>query len=628
MCGIVGLLDRGQGRLTVEPATLDAMVDSLAHRGPDGRGVWRDGPIALGHRRLAILDPTPAGAQPMLHPSGQYAVAYNGEIYNFRDLRSELESLGHRFRTDCDTEVLLAAYAQWGAAAVARFNGIFAFALWDAVRRRLWLARDRLGVKPLVYAAHGGVLRFASEAKAILADPEFPRRPSPEGLRAFLTFGYVPAPWTGFDGIRQLPPAHEAVVEDGRMTIRPYWALSMRETPRSYPDALDEFQGRLQAAVARQMVSDVPLGGFLSGGVDSAAIVSCMACSTQDTVRSFSVAFAERSFDESARAAATAMRARTDHREIPVSLDLADTLDRLVEFCEDPLADSSSLAVYHLCRAAREHVTVALSGDGADELLAGYPTYQATELACAYRRLPSPLRRLARGCVGLLPVSEKRYALQQFASRFVHGAEEGEGRDFASWRVHLSHAIQTRLCRPDFLAGPCDPIEWYAEHYRAAPEAASRLKRMLYADLVFYLPSDMLVKMDRMSMAHGLEVRVPFLDHELVEFCASLPDRFLVRRFSRRPGKRILRDVLRRQLGPEIHRRPKRGFNVPVESAMRGVLWGRLCEAVHQEKFRRDGPLDVGRLMAFAREHRERRLDAGHALFSVLVLALWWDRWL
>lgn len=627
MCGIAGLLDYRRVGYQVEPGTFDRMVDSLVHRGPDGRGVWQDGSVWLGHRRLAILDPTPAGAQPMIHPSGLFAVTFNGEIYNYRELRADLKRRGHVFRTDCDTEVLLAAYAQWGTGAVTRLNGIFAFALWDIARQRLWLVRDRLGVKPLFYSTAGGVLRFASEPKAILADPRFARRPCRQGIYAFLTFGYVPAPWTGFEGLEQLPPAHEAVVEGGQVRLRRYWSLSMQETPCDYEAALDEFERRFQQAVTRQMISDVPLGGFLSGGIDSAAVVHGMARSHSGPVRSYSVRFSERSYDESSDARVAAGLIGSEHTEIGVELDMGETLDRVVDYCEDPFADSSALAVYHLCRAAREHVTVALAGDGADEMLAGYPTYRATSLAARYRCLPAVLRRMVGLGVRLLPASNRRYSLHQFASRFVAGAEEPEGRDFASWRVHLSRADKQSVCREDFLGDQDDPIEWYAQQYHAAPGAATPLKRMLHADLAFYLPSDMLVKVDRMSMAHGLEVRVPFLDHELVEYCASLPDDFLLARNGRRRGKRILRDMLHRRLAPVVAARPKRGFNVPIEKAMRGSLFDRLLEAVRRPGFRHEGPFETSRLLDFADRHRRREIDAGHALYSVLVLALWWSRW-
>lgn len=628
MCGIVGVHDYGGAGYRVDPGRFDAMVDALAHRGPDGRGVWHGDGVALGHRRLSILDPTPAGAQPMAYRNGDVVITYNGEIYNFRRLREDLTRAGHAFRTSCDTEVLLAAYSEWGLGAVGRLNGIFAFALWDAPRRRLWLARDRLGVKPLFYSAASGVLRFASEVKALLADPEVVRRPCALGIDAFLSFGFVPAPWTGFEGILQLPPAHEAVIEAGRIRVAPYWALSMLESPRPPGRALEEFADRFGAAVDGQMVSDVPIGGFLSGGIDSAAVVTRMAATAGRRVRTFSVGFAEETFDESGLAAETARLIGTEHTQSRLEMDLAETVPRMVEHCEEPLADSSWLAVYHLCEVASEHVKVALSGDGADELLAGYPTYRASRLARGYRLLPRWARHAARSTMLSLAASDRRYNWQQFGTRFVLGAEEGEGRDFASWRIHFRRADKDRICRPDFFDGAEDPVEWYARHYREAPGAATRLKRMLYADLMFYLPNDMLAKVDRAGMAHGLEVRVPFLDHELVEFCATLPDRLLIDWRAPRRNKLILRDYLGATPARPVARRRKTGFNVPIERAMRGELLPLLVDAVGSSKFRQTGPFEVDRLLDLARRHSQRRIDAGHALFSALVLALWWERWL
>jgi asparagine synthase (glutamine-hydrolysing) len=628
MCGIVGVFDyRGTGH-AIDRQVFDGMVDALAHRGPNGRGVWFDLGLALGHRRLAILDPTPAGKQPMVDAARSMAVTYNGEIYNYRELRRELEAAGYAFHTDCDTEVLLASYAHWGTAAVEKLNGIFAFALWDGVRRRLWLVRDRLGVKPLYYSIQGGVMRFASEVKALLADPAFVRRPAAAAIKAFLAFGFIPAPQTGFDQVQQLPPGRQLLVQDGEIVESVYWRLSMRQVPRRAAEAQEEFAHRFALAVRRQMVSDVPLGAFLSGGVDSAAVVAEMVSAMPQRVRTFSVGFDEASFDERNAALVSAERLGTEHQAIHVSLDVEDTFDRFMAGCDEPFADSSSLAVHHLCRVASQEVTVALSGDGADELLAGYPTYSATHLAAAYRRFPAWSRSFARRVAAAIPVSEKRYNLHQFANRFVLGAEEGEGRDFSSWRLHFRSCDRATLCRPEAIHNGRDPLELYAVHYHHAPEAASSLKQMLHADLTFYLPNDMLVKVDRMSMAHGLEVRVPFLDHELVEFCATLPDEHLARLPFPRKNKLILRRRLERQIGKDVAWRKKTGFNVPVEHAMRNGLGQRLQDEAAARPFRDDGPFHVDRLLDFARQHEERRRDAGHALFSALVLAAWWNRWL
>lgn len=628
MCGIAGVFDYQRRGVVIDSAVVDRMTDSLAHRGPNGRGVFHVPGLSFGHRRLSVLDPSVGGAQPMRRADPDLVITFNGEIYNFRELRSELEGLGHRFQTQCDTEVILSAYAEWGTAAVERFNGIFAFALWDEQRQRLWLARDRLGVKPLYYTVQGGLFRFGSEVKAILADPSFQRRPNSSGLDSFLSFGFIPAPETGFEDILQLLPASEMVIERGKIVVREYWRLRMAETNYSAEVAQEMFAEKFQQAVRRQLVSDVPLGGFLSGGVDSAAVVAEMARATTQPVRTFSAGFEDASFDERSAAAETAKAIGTNHTELLVKLDVDRTVEKFLELNDDPFADSSSLAVYHLCKEAAQQVTVALSGDGADEMLGGYSTYSATVLASSYRWLPRWSRALVRQVVAALPASNSRYNIQQFASRFVSGAEEPEGRDFGSWRIHFSGGNKTSLCQPHFLNQASDPVDVYAGHYHAVSGATTRLKKMLHADLTFYLPSDMLVKVDRMSMAHGLEVRVPFLDHELVEFCATLPSHQLARLPFPKQNKLILRRHLKKNLGTNLSQRKKTGFNVPIEKAMRGDLATRFQDVVGSTRFRQEGPFDVDKLLIHAAQHSRHEIDAGHALFSALVLADWWERWL
>ncbi len=628
MCGIVGVYDYQRIGRQPDPAVFDAMVDALAHRGPDGRGTWYADGLALGHRRLAVIDPTATGAQPMHDRRANCVVTFNGEIYNYRELRNELSAAGHVFKTDGDTEVLLAAYAEWGTSAVYRLNGIFAFALWDDRRKRLWLVRDRLGVKPLYYSTADGMFRFGSEVQALLADPGFVRRPSRDGINAFLSFGFIPSPLTGFDGLCQLPPAHQMFVKNGRVTTERYWSLSMCDVPLADDEAQRQFAQQFRTAVSRQLVSDVPIGAFLSGGVDSAAIASEMSGLNCGPVQAFSVGFDQASFDESAAAAETANRIGVELHQAGIDFNLPRTFDEYSAHCAEPFADSSALAVYHLCRFASGNVKVALSGDGADELLGGYSTYRATQLAATYRKLPGWSRRLMRRAVDAWPASDQRYSLQQFASRFVLGAEEGPGRDFASWRVHWRSTDKQRVCRRDFLDGGDDPIELYANQFHVAPGASSLLKRMLFADLTFYLPNDMLAKVDRMSMAHGLEVRVPFLDHKFVEFCARLPSHQLARLRFPTSNKRILRKHLAARVGRDIAGRRKTGFNIPVEAAMRGCLRQRFVDAVNTTRFRQDGPFDVDQLIRTSERHAAFEIDSGHALFSALVLAEWWNRWL
>lgn len=603
------------------------MTDALARRGPDGRGVWRNRDAAFGHRRLAIIDPTPAAAQPFVHRErSDVALTFNGEIYNFKELRAELIGLGHVFVTQSDTEVLLASWVQWGPKCVEKLNGIFAFAIIDG--KRFFLARDHIGIKPMFYAVHDGVLRFGSEIKAILADPSVPRAPREEAIDCFLTHAYVPHPLTPFAGIDQLPPASTlaAVIGDAHEpVVARYWRPTVAERALSFDDALEELRERLRRAVDAQMVADVPLGAFLSGGLDSASIVGEMVRLTNEPVRTFSIGFTQASFDERAGAAETARILGTRHQADVIDLDLAQSVLDVAETNDDLLADSSFLAVDHLCRLTRREVTVALSGDGADEILAGYDTYAATYAARAWRMVPSPLRRLARrGVDRVLRPSTERYSSRDFALRFLGGAEKGPGKDFASWRRYFDDDDRAELLRrrlPD-----SDPLGRYARTLDEAGPDATMLKRMLVADLLFYLPNDMLVKVDRASMRHGLEVRVPFLDHTFVDFALGLPSRYLLS--ARGEKKRILRKHVEQRVSKETAHRKKRGFSVPVAAALQGPMYETLMDAVRSQKFAQDGPLDVAAVEKRALAHKRGETDATFPLYAVLVMALWWRRFL
>lgn len=648
MCGIAGIHHFGEPTRPIDAALLDAMTDSLAHRGPDGRGTWMAPGVGLGHRRLAILDLSSAGAQPMGRKQGtgnreqgtagrkqaahttahDHVVVFNGEIYNFRELRRALEAEGYAFGSSSDTEVILAGYERWGVDVVEHIEGIFAFAIWDATRRRLLLARDPIGVKPLFYSIIDGTLRFGSEIKAILTDRAVPRDPDDKALDAFLTFNYTPAPATGFRHVRQLLPGHVAIVENGQFRTRRFWQTPYGESARqvSFEDARREFTELLDAVTKAQMVSDVPVGAFLSGGLDSAAIVRAMTRAGAGEVHALTVGFDAAGFDErdGARASAAALGVALAEQEL--RMDAASLLPRLARHVEEPTADSSMLPVYLLCKAARERFTVAMSGDGADELLAGYETYRATALAERYRRVPGVLRKgVIAPLAGLLPAGDGKYGLHQVATRFVRGAEEGADRDHCAWRVIFHDGLKQRVYQPDFLrrVAGCDPLGAYAAHVRAVPASRERLAGLLNADTEFYLPNDMLVKVDRMSMANSLEVRVPFLDVNLVRFCADLPAAFKLQRGKRR--KHILRESLRGSIPDDVLDRRKSGFNIPLERWMRESLRELMLDAVQSRRHELGRYLDVNAVEALADEHAARRADHAHALFGVMMLALWFD---
>lgn len=604
------------------------MTASLSHRGPDGEGLWSEPGIGLGHRRLAIIDLSEDGRQPMTDEAGEITVTFNGEIYNYRDLRLNLEARGFRPRTKSDTEVILLGYMEWGTDVVKHLSGIFAFALWDASRRLLFVARDPLGVKPLFYSDIDGTFRFGSEIKALLTDPEQPRDIDLEALDAFLTFSYTPAPATGFKRVRQLLPGQCAVINATGMSAWNFWSIPYtgRPTALNFSDAISEFTTLLDEIVGEQLISDVPVGAFLSGGLDSAAIVRSMVRTRPKGIHALSVGFDVDGFDERISARQTAKYLGVDLHCETVSLrDAANLLPRLSMHMEEPTADSSMLPVYLLCRAARKRFTVALSGDGADEILAGYETYRATRLAAIYRKLPRVLREWMLGPLAhRLPVTDRKYSLHQMAVRFTEGAEQGPGRDHASWRVMFTPALKKQIYRTDFakaVAG-ADPIGAYAAEVNT-PEGRDPLQALLHADTCFYLPNDMLVKVDRMSMAHGLEVRVPFLDSRLVSFCANLPSDYKLH--AGKVRKHILRESMRSSVPATVLNRPKSGFNIPVEAWMRGSLHDLLHDAVRNCRQELDSILNLDVLEHVVEEHKTRRADHGHALFTVMMLAFWFN---
>jgi asparagine synthase (glutamine-hydrolysing) len=616
MCGIAGWLN-----LDGAPADahrLARMTRRIAHRGPDGEGLYVDGPLALGHRRLAVLDLTDAGAQPMASADGRLRITYNGELYNFRALRAELEAAGARFRSRTDTEVILAAYERWGVDCLSRFNGMFAFALWDAPAQRLWLVRDRLGVKPLFYRLSPGRLSFASEAKAVLVADDAPPRLNDEALSQFLALNYTPAPHTLFEGVRQLLPGQwMTCTADGRVQTRTYWQIPTDEdTP---PQPAQRLTALLEDAVQLRLVSDVPVGAFLSGGLDSSAIVGWMRRHHTSPVDTFTAAFEEPSYNEApaARLAAQAFGAR--HHERTVTSADVRLLPQIVWHSEELTADSSMLALYRVAELARRHVTVVLSGDGADELFGGYPTYLATQLAGWYRRVPASIRDgVVRPLVERLPGDPRKASLESQLRRFVAGRLDTPAQAHASWRTIFSEAEQGALwpgaARWPSAASHYQP--WFADAGRRGVTACA-----LAADLGFYLPNDILAKLDRMTMAWGLEARTPYLDYRVVEFAARLPAR--VRRGWPWQSKALLRRATRGVVPAAIRRRRKAGFNVPVTRWLQADQ-RRFVEA--QLLDRRPTVLAMFRraeLERLVREHVEGRADRSHQLWGLLALSIW-----
>ncbi len=623
MCGIAGFVNRdGEA---ADPAVLARMTATLAHRGPDGDGHWVEGPVALGHRRLSIID-VGNGAQPMANEDGVVRVTYNGEVYNEPALRAELLALGHAYRTNCDTESLVHLYEERGVEFAGWLNGMFALAIWDAPRRRLVLARDRMGQKPLYYCeTAAGSLVFGSEAKALLAHPEVPRRLDRGGLGRYLFYEYVPGPDSIWEGIRKLPPGHVLVREGGATTVRPFWT-SPGPAPDSPPfaEAAERFWGDFRDVVGRTRRSDVPLGVFLSGGIDSSSVAAALAeLQPARSIRTFSIGFEDPSFDESAHARAVARHLGTDHRERTFSAgSVMDLLPEVSAWLDEPFGDASVLPTHLLSRFAREEVTVVLGGDGADELLAGYPTFQAERASRLFRRLPGVARTLATAAVGRMPVDHGNISLDFRLKQFLRGASDPPPLAHQRWLGSFTGPEIARV-----LVDP-PPIDVEAEHLARAGRLAPGLDGLtrslrLYQDT--YLPDDILTKVDRASMACGLEVRAPFLDAGLVDSIAGLPASY---KYGKGRTKRLLKQAASKRLPASILARPKKGFGIPVARWLRGPLGPLMDSLLDPSRLARQGlfrPEEVARRVA---EHRSGVRDHRKPLWTLLMFQLWHDRWL
>ncbi|HEX9954942.1 MAG TPA: XrtA/PEP-CTERM system amidotransferase [Allosphingosinicella sp.] len=620
MCGVAGLF-HPQVPKPVDPARVRAMADTLAHRGPDGSGVWTGPGVGFGHRRLSIID-LEGGVQPMLSADRKLALTYNGEIYNFREVRTELEGRGHTFSTESDTEVILAAWRQWGPDCLSRFNGMFAFALFDADADTLFLARDRLGVKPLFLATlPDGAIAFASELKGLLAHPLLRREVSPQAIEDYLTLGYVPDDASIVEGVTKLPAGHYHLIRRGMPVPRPvrWWDVDFSSPSRASAAALEEeLVERLRAAVTSRMVSDVPLGAFLSGGVDSSAVVAFMAEASRSAVETCSIGFTEADHDESVWARQVAERFATNHRSRIVGADDYALIDTLAEAFDEPFADASALSTYRVSELAREKVTVALSGDGADEAFAGYRRYRLFSNEEKVRgMLPSGARTLFGRLGDVYPKLD--WAPQIFRAKTTFQALGQSSEEAYAHAVNVTPPLgRTRLYAPSFrsaLQGHRGE-QRYIDTMRAAP-ANDPLGRAQYADMKIWLPGDILTKVDRTSMAVSLEAREPLLDHRLVEFAARLPSRLRLKGGS---GKYLMKKALGRYLPDDILHRRKQGFVTPIGAWFRGPLAAEAEGLARSPALRELGWFDEAAIARAAAQHRSGRADHGRLLWQLLML--------
>lgn len=617
MCGIAGMLASAPGGAP-DGEAVRRMCDAMVHRGPDDHGYLSDGACALGHRRLSIIDLRPEGAQPLTNEDGSVAIVVNGEIYNFQELRRELEAKGHLFKSRSDSEVIVHLYEEEGVNFLDRLRGMFAIALWDGPRRRLVLARDRFGKKPLFYHAGREGLVFASELGALAESNHFERRPNIEAIDSFLCLQYVPSPWTAFERVHKLPPGFRLVCENGKIgEPERYFELRFDQpTSGSLPELTERLHAQIEDAVRVRMVSDVPLGAFLSGGVDSSLIVAMMAKHSSQPVKTFAVGFTSKDFSELPYAQLVAERYSTDHHEIVIQPDMASVIPEFVRHYGEPFADSSALPTWYLCQYTRTGVTVALSGDGGDEAFSGYRRYTHCRTARMLRALPGPLPSILAKAIGSIPTPAAQQ-VRGFGRRLM----EPEHVRFLGLAAHIPHADRLALYGPAMRARFLeDPVAQRFAKLYASSTASDPINRLLDLDIQTYLTDDILTKVDIASMAHSLEVRCPLVDQDLMVFAASLRGDVKLRRLT---TKLILREVAKPLLPERILKRPKQGFGLPIDRWMREDLAEMSRDVLLDRSARDRGIFEPAAIEALLERH-QRGEPRGDQIWALMMLELWY----
>jgi asparagine synthase (glutamine-hydrolysing) len=621
LCGIAGFTQKSW---TSDPDRIRSATATLTHRGPDQQGVFHSRLCSLGATRLKILD-LDSGNQPITSSDGDAVIVFNGEIYNHLELRAELEGLGHRFRTHCDTETVLCAFLEWDTDCFRRMRGMFGVALWQKSTRRLVLARDRMGIKPLYIAKYGEDVLFGSELKAILIHPEVDRTLSMEGLDCYLSLNYVPCPWTLVQGIEKLPPGHWYEWRDGKVRSEAYWELPMPgQSCRviSEDQAQEELDSLLQQSVREHLLSDVPLGVWLSGGVDSSTVLHYAANASSSRLKTFSISFRGRTFDETDRIQHTVAQYGTDHSQLDLNPGegLESAITEFAFYSDEPTADAGALPVWFLSRMCKSQVTVALSGEGADEIFGGYLTYRANQFAERTRTLPASALRTALAALRFWPASDEKISLEYMLKRFLEGSLLSPERAHIHWNGTFSEAEKTALLErplPHSLAAILKTLAGDTSRQKG-------LGPYLAFDQRYFLADDILVKSDRMSMAHAVEVRPPFLDHRIVEFAATLPDSLKIRGSKQ---KYLLKQLMRNRLPKPVPGKKKVGFDIPAHEWLRGPLRSLLVDTLmegaseHVELFRMET------IERYLQLHMERRANLGYHLWGLMILFLWMKKW-
>ena len=619
MCGIAGFTHRGANR---HRELICKITSSLTHRGPDQQGVFTTPHVCLGAVRLKIID-LEGGSQPIVTEDGNTAIVFNGEIYNHKELRAELESRGHKFRSNCDTEVVLRGFLEWDTHCFDRIQGMFGVALWSEREQRLVLARDRVGIKPLYYSRVGQNVVFGSELKVLLGHPDIDRNLDLGALQDYLSLNYVPGEKTLIDGISKLRPGHLLESRHGKVWIRPYWQIRFEPDSRmELEDAKQELDSLLRRSVRDHMISDVPLGVWASGGLDSSAVLHYAAEASATRLKTFSIAFDSDCCDESRYFREIARIYGTEHHEFRMSADqrIPDAVEELVEYSDEPGADAGALPVWFLSKMSREHVTVALSGDGGDELFGGYLTYHADRLARPLRHVPALLRRTACSAANhFIPVSQQKIGFEYKLKRMLEGSLLSPDEAHLFWNGSFSQAQKIGLLPG--LNG--HHLERLGQNLPAASEIGF-VNRFMLLDQNYYLPDNILYKVDRMSMAHSLEVRPPLLDHRIVEFAARVPERLKLRGAS---GKYLLKETLRGKLPDSVIDRRKSGFDIPAHAWFRGILKPLLHETITREAIEATGIFEVAATERLIRDHMSERVNAGYQIWGLMTLFLWLKKW-
>lgn len=629
MCGIAGWINLGNNASPNHTeSVLHSMCESIVHRGPNSEGLWLDDTAALGMRRLSIID-LHTGDQPVFNEDRSVIVMMNGELYNYREVRADLEKRGHKFVTKSDTEILPHLYEEYGEDLVDHLNGMYAFSLWDTRRKKLIIARDRFGEKPLYYGTFDGKMLWASEPKALLAHPSVRPGLNLDALRQYLSYDYVPAPHSIYMGIAKLPAANIMTVEDGNISIRRYWDQTFEKDGRnrSVETAAAELNELLSDAVRMRLVADVPLGILLSGGIDSSTVAALAVRHATERVKTFSIGFEEDSFDESKYARMVARHLDTEHYEEKLSASTAgDLISEIGTWLDEPLSDGSLIPTLLLSKFVRKHVTVALGGDGGDELFAGYPMYYAHKVATAYTAIPRFLRTgVIEPVVRRLPVSTKNMSFDYKAKRFVRAANLETVERHHSWFGSFSLDEQQQLLTPGVLAGSDGDIYRGPREMLGLCDASDEIEQMQYLDVNYYMAEDILTKVDRAAMAVSLETRAPFLDPRVAQFAAALP---LEHKLQGKNGKYILKRAVEGILPAEILARPKKGFGIPVAEWLKGRLNPLMHDLLAGDRLKLQGLFEaeyVGRLI---REHETGRASHHKQLWTLLVFQLWYDKFL